>query len=67
MEFVGGFILEFLFNVVLCFSGALLRWLFLWKKRSYASLLEDNELNFFISILLILVPIVVVTLYKHYI
>ena len=66
MEFLGELMFEFLFNVLLCIPGAFVRWLFLFKKRSYASLLEDNELNFFISILLILVPIVVVTLYKHY-
>lgn len=66
MDFVSEFVIELLFKVVLCFPGAFVRWLFFWKSRSYMSLLEQSELNFFIGILLILVPLIVITLYKHF-
>jgi len=66
MEFATAFIFEFIFKVMLCFTGAFVRWVFLWKKKSYASLLDDDQLNFFIGIILILLPLIIVTLCKHF-
>ena len=62
MEFFGDLIFNTLFSV----TGAFVRWLFLWRKRSYASLLDDIELNVFIGVVSILFPFLVVTLCKYY-
>ena len=68
MDFITEIITEFiteLFDVLLCFPGAFIRWMVTGRKRSYASLLEDGG-NSFVTIIAGLMLFGIITLCKHY-
>lgn len=49
MEFIIEFFIELIFCTVLHIIGALIRWPFLYKKRTITSILEDNYMNRIVS------------------
>jgi hypothetical protein len=66
IELVTEFIVEVLVKVICCFPGAAVRWIFLPRRKSYLSLLEDVEVNFLITLLIGFFIYGIVTLCKQY-
>ena len=67
MEFVAELFKAIIIDTLLAFPGAFIRWLFLHKRRSYISLLDDIEINALITVIAMLFVFGIVTLCKHYI
>jgi hypothetical protein len=67
MEFVIELFKALVIDTILTVPGAAIRWLFLHRRRSYLSLLEDVEVNFLITLLIGFFIYGIVTLCKQYI
>lgn len=51
LDFIFGVVFEFIFETIMIYPGAFIRWIFLGGKKSYKELIitEDSEINVSIS------------------
>jgi len=66
MEFAIELFKVIVIDTILAIPGAFIRWVFLHRRRSYLSLLEDVEVNFLITLLIGFFIYGIVTLCKQY-